>query len=144
MDEELKERAINAVGKQHKIRLDPDDPVFAAVTIMDIAMQEHMKQLGLTLKLHFSTIEESNQKILADAKEFTQTVISAKIKAVIENLDGFKSGAIQEMIDTAEQNKIILETNKAHQVESNQRNLLIFGVVAIAFIFGVTIGILVF
>lgn len=144
MEEELKDKAIAAVNKQHKITLDANDPVFAAVTIMDIVMQEHIGQLGQTLKLHFSTIEESNHKILADSKEFAQTIISAKIKAVAEQLDGLKNAANKEIIETAEANKLILEKNKAHQIVSNQKNLLIFGAVAASFLFGATFGILVF
>lgn len=144
MDDELKDKAIAAVNKQHKITLDASDPVFAAVTIMDIVMQEHIRQLGQTLKLHFSTIEESNQKILADSKEFAQTIISAKIKAVAENLDGIKNAAEKEIIETAETNKIILEKNRINQVASNQKNLLIFGAILASFLFGATFGILVF
>lgn len=142
MDDAIKQKALDAVSKKHKLILDPNDPVFAVITIMETMMEETYKKTDAHAKIQLAFMQESNQKLYADAKQLAQTIIGAKVTEVVTNIDTLKKSAIQAIESAAHQNKIILEEKKQNQLQSNQTNLLIFGVGIASLLIGVTLGIL--
>jgi hypothetical protein len=72
MDQQLKDKIVEVVRKEHRIALDDKDPIFAIITANDIILEEQLKQLNNIFELQLIEMEQVTKNYLENAKELLE------------------------------------------------------------------------
>jgi predicted N-formylglutamate amidohydrolase len=98
MDQELKERVINSIRKEHGITVDKNDPMFAIVTANDMVLQEQRKQLNNIVEHQLIEMEQVTNNYLKNAKELLEKRLTVALKEAKKELE--KPQKIENITET--------------------------------------------
>jgi len=86
MDQELKEKILNSVRREHGIALDNKDPIFAIITANDIILQEQIKQLHNIFELQLIDMEQVTTNYLENGKELLEKRLTIALQEAKQTL----------------------------------------------------------
>ena len=87
MDQELKEKILNSVRREHGIALDNKDPIFAIITANDIILQEQIKQLHNIFEQQLIDMEQVTKNYLENGKELLEKRLTIALQEAKKTLN---------------------------------------------------------
>lgn len=137
--DKIKEELIAEINKRHHIKISPDDPIFAVLTMNTLISDDMIKKMELLLEMQSSIIAEQNLKLLSDAKQFAQNTITSKVGTIVSELDErYKNTPKKENDKPTNQPPQI---NHNHFTFSKENITVLGGIIIAALVVGVLIGI---
>jgi len=87
MEEELKDKIINTVRKEHGITLGRRDPIFAIITANDLILEEQLKQLNNIFELQLIEMEQMTKNYLENGKELLEKKLTLALHEAKKSLN---------------------------------------------------------
>jgi hypothetical protein len=87
MEEELKDKIINTVRKEHGITLGRRDPIFAIITANDLILEEQLKQLNNIFELQLIEMEQMTKNYLENGKELLEKKLTLALHEAKKSLE---------------------------------------------------------
>lgn len=87
MEEDLKEKIINTVRKEHGITLGRRDPIFAIITANDLILEEQLKQLNNIFELQLIEMEQMTKNYLENGKELLEKKLTLALHETKKSLE---------------------------------------------------------
>jgi len=87
MDEELKDKIINTVRKEHGITLGRRDPIFAIITANNLILKEQLKQLNNIFELQLIEMELVTKNYLEKGKELLEKKLTIALHEAKKSLE---------------------------------------------------------
>ena len=96
MEEDLKEKIINTVRKEHGITLGRRDPIFAIITANDLILEEQLKQLNNIFELQLIEMEQMTKNYLENGKELLEKKLTLALHEAKKSLETPQQTSKQE------------------------------------------------
>jgi len=87
MEEELKDKIINTVRKEHGITLGRRDPIFAIITANELILEEQLKQLNNIFELQLIEMEQMTKNYLENGKELLEKKLTLALHEAKKSLE---------------------------------------------------------
>ena len=129
-------RLIAEVAARNGIRVDPDDPAFALVTLVQLVLEESSRQISADVRASIAEFERSVQKVETRAGR----ILAERVKEAATEF----SAQLQQQLEQSGPNTAIAATpiREARRRAGFYRSIAIGAVAAFAvFMVGVWIGI---
>jgi hypothetical protein len=124
-------RLIAEVAARNGIRIDPDDPAFALVTLVQLVLEESSRQISEDVRATMADFERSVQKVETRAGK----LLAERVKEAAHDF----TVQLQQTLEQSRPNAGLAQESRRKQ--GAYRSIAIVGAVAIAvFIIGVWIG----